>query len=136
MIIYYFNLQTTSSGKYLCFCPLDCKITMIIQSNYLYCQHFSKITLASFAFNCAAFLTQLAASVPFTRALVMSKVFLFFCEVFKQISSCFSIRSSAKFRWQFLQDIRSSRGFGAKTDLRAGVDPPAGPLKLLSEKRI
>jgi len=58
----------------------------------------------------------------------MSKVFLFFCEVFKQISSCFSILSSAKFRWQFLQAMRSSRGLGAKTDLRAGVDPPAGPF--------
>merc|ERR1719204_142827 len=53
----------------------------------------------------------------------MSKAFLFVCPVFRQISSCFSTRSSAKFRWQCLHATRSSRGFGANTERRvaAGV---------------
>ena len=55
----------------------------------------------------------------------MSKTLRFF-DVFKQISSCFSILSSAKFLPQFLQAFKSSLGFGANRDLLAGVVDPAG----------
>ena len=68
--------------------------------------------------------TYLAASVPFTRAFVMSNTFRFLdlAIVLMQISSCFSILSSAKFLPQFLQATRSSLGLGAKRDLLAGVE--------------
>ena len=81
-------------------------------------------TLASFFSRWAALLTYLAASVPLTLALVMSNTFLFFdfSAVFEQISSCFSILSSAKFLPHILQAVRSSRGFGANMDFLAGVE--------------
>ena len=77
-------------------------------------------------FRWAELLTYLAASVPLTRAFVMSNTFRFFAAVLRQISSCFSILSSAKFLPQFLQAFKSSLGFGANRDLLAGVLDPAG----------
>ena len=56
----------------------------------------------------------------------MSNTFRFFAAVLRQISSCFSILSSAKFLPQFLQAFKSSLGFGANRDLLAGVLDPAG----------
>ena len=81
-------------------------------------------TLASFFSRWAALLTYLAASVPLTLALVMSNTFLFFdfSAVFEQISSCFSILSSAKFLPHILQAVRSSLAFGANMDFLAGVE--------------
>ena len=58
----------------------------------------------------------------------MSNTFLFFAfdDVLRQISSCFSILSSAKFLPQFLQATKSSLGLEANSDLLAGVEDPAG----------
>ena len=75
-----------------------------------------------------ALLTNVSASVPCVRFLVMSKVFLFFLDVLMQISLCFAIRSSAKLRPQFEHWARSSLGLGANTERRAGGSLAAGAV--------
>ena len=50
--------------------------------------------------------------------MVISNAFRRLLNVFEQISSCFSILSSAKFRWQILHAVRSLRAFGLNTERR------------------